>query len=325
MNPLTTPPDAVMEAAIDWMVLLRSGRVTEAERRRFERWCDSDARHAQAWQRLEDKLAQPVQAIARLDNDLPGGKARIRNMLVRPTRRSALGAVALLATGSGGLTLAVDRYAPVTHLMADLRTRTAERRTFSLPDNSRLDLNARSAADLAFGADVRRVELLTGEAVVQAAEGAAGSRLPLCLSTRHAAAYTRGQVYAQVQDGYTRLFALQAPMRVVTAAGEVRFLDALQGAELDAQGVRPAAPVVATEADWLRGYLTAAPLSLGDVIAALQRYTPRVMQVSADAARLAVQASLPLDDVDRSLRALEDVLPIRIRQWGGWWTRIDVR
>lgn len=314
-----------MASAIDWMVRLRSGSASADELQRFEAWRAADPGHARAWQRIEERLAQPLQAMSRIERHLPGQQVQIRSLLARPatpSRRALLRALALLAPGMGALALAVDRATPVAQLMADLRTATGERRRYTLPDGSLLMLNARSAADLDFAAYERQVHLLRGDAIVHRVR-TQGRPTELCLRTPHARLYPDSRAFVGLAAEGTRVFALQGPVRVVMASGSTHWLGAGQGAAFDGQGLLRGVRVDAGLADWQDGYLSAAPLPLGEVVAALQRYTPRLLQVSERAAGLAVHASLPLDDVDRSLRALAESLPLQVRHMGPW-VRMDL-
>jgi transmembrane sensor len=316
--------DAVaMEAAIDWMVQLRAGRVTDKQWQQFEQWRNSDASHHDAWQRLEARLGQSAAAIAQLNNHVPGQREQMRHLLAKPGRRAILRTIALVATGAGTMGLSLDRFMPVSQLAADLRTRTGQRETFTLPDQSLLTLNARSAANLAFTDHLRQVTLLAGDAVVEVAAIRASATSRFCVQTRHGQLYPDKRVSVRLLDDCTQIVALDGAVRVQTHAGQIRDLVAGQGTEMDAQGLRENVHLDASQADWVRGVLTAAPLPLGDVIAGLQRYTPMVLHVSAAAARLSVHASLPLDDVDKALAALADTLPIRMQRVGNLLVRMQ--
>lgn len=315
-----------MLAAIDWMVRLRSGSASAEELQRFETWRAADPAHARAWQRIEEWLAQPLKAMAGIERRLPGQPTRIRSLLPQPagpSRRALLRTLALLAPGMGALALAVDRVTPVAQLMADLRTATGERRRYTLPDGSLLVLNARSAADIDFAAYEHQVHLLRGDAIMHPVHVHGRRTAGLCLRTPHARLYPDSRAFVGLAPQGTRVVALQGAVRVVMASGSIQWLAAGQGAAFDGQGLLPGMRVDAALADWQDGHLSATALPLGEVVVALQRYTPRLLQVTERAAGLAVHASLPLDDVDRSLQALAESLPLQVRRMGPW-VRMDL-
>lgn len=339
---------------MDWMVRLSSGKVAGEDRSAFESWRTARPAHAAAWKRLEQGLATPLRALAQIEQRIPGEAPRIRSMLRQPARRSAFKALFAVGAGLGGAWL-TDRVVPLSTLTTDFHTRTGQRRSIALDDGSRVILNARSAADVVFDATLRRVILREGDLIADVApdvgrdmvpdagpdavqgeaqtgarsvaRDARGPARPFCVDAGHVAAWVSdGRVLMSLLPGEVRVFALHGPVLLALGdKGEARRpLKAGQGLRCFADGT--VAPVLgsATGAEWEQGYVSASPLPLGDVIAALRRYTPGVIRVSPAAARLPVQASLPLDDVDRALGVLADTLPIRVSRLSPWWITIDV-
>ena len=83
-------------------------------------------------------------------------------------RRGVLRGIVGLGLLGGGLWLGGHSESGRT-LLADLRTGTGERRSVSLNDGSRLQLNADSAVDCDFSAQRRLLRLYRGALVVQVA------------------------------------------------------------------------------------------------------------------------------------------------------------
>lgn len=321
----TAAQTSAMGEAIDWMVRLRSGRTPPAEMAAFERWRAAEPAHASAWQRLEQGLERPRQAVDAIERGAAGSTGRIGALLrrppARPSRRSVLGALAVFS-GGGLAVWATHRFVPLDAVMADLRTSTGERRNFTLADGSRLTLNARSAADVAFDSRQRVIALSRGALVVQAAPD---PLRPLRVRTDHVEVQVTGRCFVGLDAICTRVLALDQAVEVSSRDGLRHRLEAGAGAAFDARGSRGDLPVAPGAASWQHGTLSAAPLPLGDVVAALQAYTPGLLQISPAAARLSVHASLPLDDVPRALAALAETLPVRVRSLGPWWTRVELQ
>src|SRR5262245_48717332 len=92
--------DPVVAKAIEWMVALRSGECDSAMQQAFDRWRDSDARHAAAVARLEHALEK----LRELPRDARVSARRV--LLAEPARRKILrDALALAAVGVGGAML----------------------------------------------------------------------------------------------------------------------------------------------------------------------------------------------------------------------------
>jgi transmembrane sensor len=75
---------------------------------------------------------------------------------------------------------------------------------------------------------------------------------------------------------------------------------------------------------WMEGRLEVDDASLGSVIDALRPYRYGVLRVSPAAAQLRVFGVFPLDDSDRALQSLAQVLPISVEAFGPI-TLIDLR
>jgi transmembrane sensor len=316
-------PDPATGEAIQWMVRLRSGRVSAEERQDFERWQASDARHAQAWARLTDTVDTPYATLRAVENRLPGQAREARDVLLRPSRRSALRGL-VLAVPMGGALLLADRFAPLAAFTADLSTGTAERRVFTLDDGSTVTLNARSMVDVAFSDDVRQLRLREGEMVVQVARDP--SR-PLIVTTAQGTARALGTRFGVRQDAdRMRVTVLEHSVEVQAAATGARAT--LAAGECAVVGATAIERLDAAQFDggaWRRGQLVVSRRPLSEVVGELQRYRRGILRVAPEVAGLPVQGVFPLDDVDRALVALADTLPVRVSRFGPWLTTVSAR
>ncbi|EPL05439.1 FecR/PupR family sigma factor regulator, partial [Pseudomonas sp. CF161] len=76
--------DPAAEQAIDWMVRLRAGTADSRLQERFTLWLDADPSHAQAWERLQQRLGGAYQTLRSLDRRLPGQAGEARQVLLQP-------------------------------------------------------------------------------------------------------------------------------------------------------------------------------------------------------------------------------------------------
>lgn len=308
------------EAAVDWMVLLRSGSATAADRGAFAAWRDADASHAEAWTRLQSAIPGLAPAA---DGAAAAARRNARDVLLLPPRRIVLKSLAGVGVllGIGGT--AANRLVPVGQLTADVYTGTAERKQIALPDHSLLNLNARSAVDVDFSADRRLVRLRTGSVVVRVTPDPGR---PFSVQTDDGLVTALGTQFLVRRDAQsTRVVVLEHEVAVLTARGERLVLQAGEGADFDAAHIQRTDVSQATGAEWMNGHLLVNRQPLSYVIGELQRYRRGVLRVSPAAAGIPVQGGFPLDDVDASLAGLADTLPITIRDFGGWLTLIDTR
>lgn len=322
--------DPITEAAIDWLVLLRSGEAAPGDHRAFARWLDDDARHRQAWERL----AGPVDgafAAARAASVRATGQAEVLAEALEKSHRRAVGrrrvlrgalVVAGVGTGTG---IVAQRFVPLQDSFADLRTATGERRSITLPDGSIVRLNARSAVDVDMAGGHRRLRLRSGEVIVEVRGDA---NIPLVLACRDGAVHTVAgaadtRFLARQDDARSLVVGLRHSI-IVAGTTRHRVLAQGEGAWLDAQSIVAAGELAATAAAWEHGVVSVHDRPLGEVVAALRPYRRGFLRISPDAARLHVYGSYPLDDTDRTLAILAETLPITVQMnAGGWMVRID--
>jgi transmembrane sensor len=331
MRGYAAPPlDAATEEAIDWLVRLDSGHVDDGDHQAFARWLAAAPAHAAAWATLRERLSQRIAPA--LNHLQTGGHApmHVRALSAPPEhgarRRALLGSatVALLAAAGGGLW--ADRRAPFMAWAADLRTGTAERRRFTLDDGSELLLNARSAVDLHFSPARRLVRLREGALIAQVA---ADARRPFVVHSAQGTVQATGTRFMVRQDdGRTLVSVLEHSVRL-SAQQEGAAVDLQEGrsAWMQAGRIEPL-PVSNAPADpsaWSTGVLEVHDQPLADVIAALRPYTPAILRVSPQAARVGVYGVYLLDRPMDALQALVDTLPLRVRRWGDWVVYVDVR
>lgn len=324
MKPTALSNDTRIARAIDWMTLLTSGRATPADREAFSRWENADPANAAAWASLKEAIDLPFASAAQVAQRRAGTAHAMRVALELPDRSAARrrqllkGGVAFLVIGGGG-------YA--WHAMQDdFHTALAERRTFTLPDDSRLTLNARSSIKLHFSEHQRHVALHKGELVVQVARDTVRPARPFIVSTEHGTVQALGTRFLVTRmDGQTRVAVLEHSVLVTAKDGRQRTLQEGEAALLRADGIESLAENADIYAAWTRGLIDVRNTPLAEVIEALRPYHPGWIRVSPEAGRLPVFGVFPLDRSQDVLRALSETLPIRSRSFGPWLTLIDTR
>ncbi len=319
------PEQAIREQAAEWAVLLDAGGMSAQQMQALAEWRDSDPRHAPAlafaqatWTdlgllgRLNDS-GQPLPAAAPLTTPARPLVARRRRSPLRWVASSA--AMLMLAV------IAVDQ-APqlLTTLAADYSSGHGEIRRVTLPDGSKVDLDSRSAISLAYSTGERRVKLLVGDAVFEAAPTGPQESRPFVVeyagaSTR--ALGTRFVVGAEGQGGWvgmlehsTRVSLQQSPTR--GAAEQV--LNEGQSLRYDHEhGIRnwPQQDPLRASA-WQRGLLVFEREPLGEVVAKINRYrSGHVLIGDAALAKREVSGMFRLDTLDQSLLMLADELKVK--------------
>lgn len=313
MNALPPP----IAQAIEWYALQGSGTFTQEAQQRFQCWLESDAGHREAWQALNQQLNRSLAPLARQ----PGARQALSSS--GHQRRALLRG----ALGLGGLALAshlLTRAGGPLHERwgADLRTATAERRRFALEDGSDLLLNAQSAVDLHYTALERRVELLRGEVLAQVKPETLRAFVLQCPWGE--VSLDGGRCLLSLHPHGAQVWALEGELELRTAVTRQRLRPG-QGRSIDSagRGWQPLPAAYIDQRAWVSGLLEVHDQPLAAVIDALRPYHPGLLQVSARAAPLRISGVFTLDDSRQALAALKDVLPLRVDEYLGWWTRID--
>lgn len=309
---LSTSPDPVATQAINWIVLLHSGEMTESEHAAFLEWRAEDSKHDEACRRIEQTLGHLPQL---------GASPTLRKVLHRPSNRRQFlqGALSIAAVATAGGWL-YDRHAPLTGLLADLHTGTAQRSKTTLSDGSIITLNARSSVDIDFAASHRHIEVIKGQIHLIAAP----SDAPFEITTRDGLISLQGGIFTVgLRKEGTRVAALTGSALLRNQLGKTSPLMASQSLLMSERAYAVQSVATRAENAWLDGFIELDDQPLSDLVTALQDYRPGVLRVSPEAARLRVSGIFPLDDTDFTLEALAQTLPVIVSRTTGYWVSIS--
>ena len=310
--------EAVFEEAIQWAVVLGSGRVSPAQRAAFDAWLQRAPAHETAWRRLKE-----------IDSDFGAAKAAagpakatlaaVRRRR-RKKRRAVLGGLSAIALAFAGALAGSDYRHRWT---AEVATGTAERRTLEIAGGGRVHVNGRTALDIETTAEGTMLRLHKGAIVVQS--GGAGAAIGVStaqgtfrpVGTRYVVARNDGATDLSVIAGrVTAVPAGGTDTRGIGPGGEIRIVDG----EIQSRpptGLRPDA--------WIEGIIEADDARLGAVLDGLAVHRRGWLLFDDEVAALRVSGVFRLDDSDRALAALEQVLPIEVDRVTDWVVRVRPR
>lgn len=314
----------VLQQAAEWFAALRSSEHPERDRRQWQAWLDQREEHRAAWLQVEN-VSRRFAAVQGADSDGAMLQALKAVRVHERRRRQVLGGLVAAACG-GLLGWAGWQHTPLRRIalagLAQYRTGVGEMKDFVLPDGTRVWLNTASAFNVHYSAASRVLELVAGEVLIETAHEAGRSFVVQVGSDRMTALGTRFSVGAGQDDTYLAVYegrvALDAEdgRRVVHAGEQVTL--GPDGRWLLERASR------AREV-WAKGVLLAEDIPLGALIDELSRYVPGHLSVSPAAAQLRVIGGFPLNDPDRVLTLLQEVLPIRVKRTLPWWTTVELR
>lgn len=320
------PPDFhVLQQAAEWFAVLRSPTVGDAEVQRWQAWRDADARHRDAWARVETVS----DAFERLPtHDKPGARRTLDTAAERQAaRRRAIKMLSLLG-GTGVLAWGTARLAPWPEWGAAYRTATGERRQVQLADGGSVWLNTASAMDVDYAPALRRVHLLRGEILVHTAPDDTRPARAFVVDTAHGRLRALGTRFAvrQMDDATTvAVFEGAVEVRPAAPGAAPLVLRAGEQTRFTANAVGPVAPADSAGQAWTGGRLLAENLRLADFIAELARYRPGHLGCAPEVADLRLVGAYDTADTDRVLAALEATLPVRVQKILPWWVVVGPR
>lgn len=315
----------VLDQAIDWQVRMSSGESTERDAIALEFWLSAHPDHARAWQQL-----------ARLDASLaPAESQPVRHVLTQPLKArkakriaGSLGAVLAMASAAA----LYGQYQPWSGWFADYHTATGERQLVVLPDNTVIRLNTRTAIDIEEDAEQRTIVLRDGEIEVETGHGAVENR-PLVVATQAGSLRPLGTrfVVRKLGEDTALLSVTQAAVAARPASCSRRANEACDAEVLvgEAQSIvlhlqvlsQPLASPPLIDA-WKDGMLVVENAALEDVVAELSRYHAGVIRVHPDVGRLRITGTFPVDDIDYSIAAITQALPVRGTNVAGLWRNL---
>lgn len=298
------PPESAEEVAVRLWVRRCSGSWTSRDEHRLEEWLSASPDHRAAYERASAtwERAGKLTGVAR------------RKVFVEPgsvhsywPRLAAVLAIALVAVpiwkrwgdwwNGTAVTWSAQRNAP---------------RSFSLPDGSRVDLDAGSMLVTEFGAGVRRIKAIRGEALFTVRHDPGRPFIVEVGAGRLADLGTVFDVEAAAQS--VKVAVLSGSVDVTTRRGEV-ILSAGQGGGFDTTGeLLPVTRADDSVALWREGLRRFDAASLPDVLDRLARrhdvqftFTdPRVLE-------LRLSGTFRMDDLPLFLRTIGTALHLDVR------------
>lgn len=287
------------EAAAAWYARSKGPLMSAAEQAEFDAWIRADAEHAAAWDRVRRLNALLGQigddpAVVELRRAAGEPAAHPVRRHWRPAARLTTAALAAALVAAVGLPLASGRFdASQSPVQPASRHYAAggTARTIALADGSTMQLDARSAANVALGA-VRTVTLTEGRAIFTVAKDKAH---PFVVTAGGGTITALGTSFGvELRQGETIVALLEGSVRVETPFGA----RTLRPGETLRAGKGTLAVGNGAEATtaWRTGRLDFTAVSLAEVAEALNRYTTRrVIIADPDLAKQPYSGSFAAD------------------------------
>jgi transmembrane sensor len=309
----STAHDALKETAIDWCIRLHADDCSDAECGEFQRWHDADPAHAaeyakacRIWQ-VSTRLAPSLEVPGR-----PLSRRRRSGLLLARAATILLGIGACWAAGW---------YAGALPGNARFYLAQETRRQLVLPDESRVELNRRSALWYLEYRNQRSLGLADGEAYFDVQRDPAR---PFVIRADNATIRVTGthfNVWSAAQHTtvtVTQGAVLTSPLPTETGANQAAELTAgMQAVFIPGKPLLIGRVDPAHAAAWRAGKLRLDDVSLRDALPLINRYLDRPLTLADDAAgELRIGGIYDTTDLEQLVTALPRILPVRLLHSG---------
>lgn len=310
MKPSTPPSAQADEQAALWAARLDGSELSAADQRELAAWLAADPAHRpllSSYCQFSADLEQQLPLLAGVRDELAESPTAPRAARSFPWwRRPALAGATLAAAAALAVFLWPGR--PQNHSQ-NLGTAVAARQEFTLPDGSRLELNAQTAAVVELTATERRVRLAGGEAFFRVAKDPAR---PFFVETPAGSVRVTGTEFNVRTESAASLEVTVREGSVQVRPGGTATPRHLKGGERlvsrgrDAEVTALAPGQLADALAWRQGRIVFTDTPLREALARFARYHGRTLTATDAAALKRVGGNYSLDDLDGFLAFLEE-------------------
>jgi transmembrane sensor len=334
--PLPTSAADPDEQASLWAARLEGDALTAADRGRLEAWLAASPGHRarlSEYCQLSVNLQAQLSALAAA-GALGPGTAAGPSARVRPRRWVALAwsGAALAAAAAIALAFRLEWNGRLGRT-EQLDSPPGQRRSFTLGDGTRVELNAHSQLVVELRRRERHVRLSGGEAFFAVARDRAR---PFVVDTPGGSVRVTGTVFDVRTEGAADLevTVVEGSVQVQPtglAGGRPDAVVSLVAADQLSAGTAGVGVKALSRSDledalaWRQGQIVFNGVPLGAALARFARYHERSIAVTPEAARLTLAGRFSLDDLDGFLTELAQALPVQIKAAPGGGLEVSVR
>ncbi|OWT55658.1 FecR domain-containing protein [Candidimonas nitroreducens] len=319
------PPQAIVNAAIDWAVKLQLGTPSAETRAAFDVWLADNALHAVAWDRVQAMFGAmsgmrggvAVDVLRKLDDERSQRRDRRRSAL---RRIAALGVISPLA-----FWIAYE-YSPWQRVLADHSTRLGELRSVRLADGTVVDLNSDTAISFSQSNGRRLLTLWRGEIYVRTGHETGAALGPFFVRIPYGLAQALGTRFTvRIEQASSSLFVDEGAIRLLPANGRSLVLSAGQSGWLsDAGAGRSPRPPI-DPMGWMDGVISSRSVRLADLLAEVARYRSGRIVCDSRIADRRVSGTFHVGDTDGVLRFLARTQSLQITYYTPLWVHVGPR
>jgi len=307
--------ELIEQTAARWTARLETGDLAESDRQELAQWLAADPEHERVLARYRELCAQLAgQVPVMLDAE---DVEAVVDQFTGRRRWWRRGAGALAAAAALAVAATVWWTLP-----QQVTTRSAERRTLTLDDGSRVELNAGTELSISLGRHERHVTLARGEALFQVAHDAAR---PFFVRTTQGMVRVTGTVFnvRETTAAETEVSVLEGSVQVRPGAADTVVPQPLaigdqartDGARVEVRRLSP--DELQNVVAWRVGQAAFESEPLAEALERFAPYHSVRITLAPDVAALHVGGRFNLDDLNGFLAAIEQALPVTVLRGPG--------
>jgi transmembrane sensor len=307
--------NGLLDRAIDWVALLRSGRATVADADELQRWRALSPAHEAAFRQA-----------ARLYRDLGTMGAELERRKVRPfvtrravTRRALIGG-ALAASVAGYMVVKppLELWPSLAEMSADYRTAKGEQLDVALADNVSLKLNTQTSVAVRGSGINPRIELISGEAAISARRSVSEPLVVIAADGQIAS--SAGEVNIRCIDGVVLAVCIQGSIIVSHGGRSIELTSGQQIAYSASEPLGKPVPVADSEtlSAWREKLLIFKDKPLATVVSEINRYRPgKIVVTNSDLGQRLVNGTFHTDQLDDFVAQVRQLYAVKVRSLPG--------
>lgn len=314
INSLSPVPENLFDEASTWFIRMHAEHVCDQDQLEFNRWLAISPQHAQAWEEVRTlymALETPAKNLRQSAKQTPTLRT-----ITPPLGRSFIPIRAAAALLLCTALMFFLQPSLLQNLHSDYHTATGEQQQIDLADGSKLLLNTDSAVTVEIEDNVRRVQLLRGEAYFQVAHAPerpfwvdAGAALARVTGTAFSVGRNNDNVTITVAEGRVETSTTDHPEQItpLTPGETARYQNQQLAAKQSTDVQRTLA--------WRQGQIVFVQATLSEVVDEINRYRPgRLIITNEQLKNRPITAVFSVNRLDDAVTALEQIFGIRSRR-----------
>jgi transmembrane sensor len=302
-NDIPSELDPLLRQALAWVIRLHSGSATSEDAAALGLWRQRSAEHEAAFRdavRLWRSFGEATRELASESGLVDVERRRPRDARGSLSRRALIGG-AMAASVAGGYVVVrppMGLWPSFEELAADYRTAKGERRNIALSDNVALTLNTQTSIAVRSEQGAPRIELISGEAAIQAGREAP---VPLVIDAAGGRVTAlRASFNVRCLDRAVSVSCIEGDVEVEWKGQRVAISEEQQINYSTETGLGRASQADLEQANaWRKGLLIVRDWPVGRLVEEINRYRPgRIVVMDEQLGRRMISGTFHLDHLD---------------------------